>query len=130
MAFNVGHEYGARIAPLYVQVSRQYYHKAKGYKEEMKQAAVFLKNREYERAAAIWKKIEATAGDNKKAAGRAAYNMAIMAELNGNLDLALDWSTKSWNTFGNKKARNYIQVIQMRQNDVRKVESQMPKKKV
>ncbi|MBK8425057.1 MAG: hypothetical protein IPL27_03300 [Lewinellaceae bacterium] len=130
VAFAVGHEYGARIAPLYVAVSRQYYHKAKGYKTEMQQAAVFLKNREYERAATIWKKIEATAGENKKAAGRAAYNMAITAELNGNLDLALDWAKKASNDYGNKKAGNYIQVIQMRQNDVRKVESQMPKKKV
>jgi len=50
--------------------------------------------------------------------------------LNGNLDLALDWSHKAWNDYGNKKARNYISVIEMRQNDVRKVESQMPKKKV
>ncbi len=89
-----------------------------------------MKNKEYERAATIWKKIEATAGDNTKAAGRAAYNMAIIAELNGNLDLALDWAKKGWDKYGNKKARNYIQVIQMRQNDVRKVESQMPKKKV
>ncbi|MCC6282865.1 MAG: tetratricopeptide repeat protein [Saprospiraceae bacterium] len=130
VAFSVGHEYGARIAPLYVQVARQYYHKAKGYKPEMKQAAAYLRSKEYERAAAIWKKIEATAGENQKAAGRAAYNMAVIAELNGNLDLALDWAKKGWSSYGNKKARNYIQVIEMRQNDVRKVESQMPKKKV
>ncbi|MBL7780242.1 MAG: hypothetical protein JNM22_03425 [Saprospiraceae bacterium] len=130
VAFNVGHEYGARIAPLYVQVSRQYYGKAKGYKDDFKQAARYLKGREYERATTIWKKIEATAKDNRKAAGRAAYNMAVASELNGNLDLALDWAQKAWNDYGNKKARNYISVIEMRQNDVRKVESQMPKKKV
>ena len=130
VAFNVGREYGARIAPIYVQVSRQYYAKAKGYKSDFQQAARFLKSREYEKAAAIWKKIEATAADNKKAAGRAAYNMAVVSELNGNLDLALDWSKKAWNDYGNKKGRNYISVIEMRQNDARKVESQMPKKKV
>lgn len=130
VAFNVGHEYGARIAPIYEQVSRQYYGKAKGFKEDMAQAARFVKSREYERAAAVWNKIEATAGDNQKAAGRAAYNMAIASELTGNLDLALDWAKKAYNTYGNKKARNYIQVIEMRQNDARKVESQMPKKKV
>jgi hypothetical protein len=130
VAFNVGREYGARIAPIYVQVSRQYYGKAKGYKSDFQQAARFLKSREYDRAATILKKIEATATDNKKAAGRAAYNMAVVSELNGNLDLALDWSHKAWNDYGNKKARNYISVIEMRQNDVRKVESQMPKKKV
>lgn len=130
VAFNVGREYGARIAPVYTQVSRQYYAKAKGYKPDMQQAARFLKSRDYQQAATIWKKIEATAGDNQKAAGRAAYNMAIIAELNGNLDLALDWAKKAWNSYGNKKARNYIQVIEMRQNDARKVESQMPKKKV
>ena len=130
VAYNVGLEYGARIAPIYVNVSRPYYSKAKGFKTEMKQAARYLASRDIEKATYHWKKIMASAGDNKKAAGRAAYNMAVAAEVNGNLDLALEWAKKAWNDYGNKRARSYIDTIKMRQNDARKVDMQMPGKKV
>ncbi|MFN0215351.1 MAG: DUF6340 family protein [Saprospiraceae bacterium] len=130
VAYNVGIEYGARIAPIYVNISRAYYHKAKGFKTDMKKAAGHLADRDIEKATAIWKKVIASAGDNKKAAGRAAYNMAVASEVSGNLPLALDWAQKAWDTYGNKKARDYINIIKARQNDVRKVDAQMPGKKV
>lgn len=130
VAWNVGLEYGARIAPTYVQVSRQYYKKAKGFKEGMQQAARYARGNSWERAMEIWKSIEAKAGENRKAAGRAAYNMAVAAEKSGNLDIALEWAKKAWNDYGNKKARQYIYLIQQRQDDARKVEYQMPGKRV
>ncbi|MBV6440327.1 MAG: hypothetical protein DYG98_10555 [Haliscomenobacteraceae bacterium CHB4] len=130
VAYNVGLEYGARIAPTYVQVHRQYYAKAKGYEDQMSKAARYAQGNAWDRAAEIWKNIEARAGDNQKARGRAAYNMAVAAEKNGNLDIALEWAKKAWNDYGNKKARNYIHIIQQRQNDARKVEHQMPGKRV
>jgi len=131
VAFNVGIEYGARIAPLYVYVSRSYYNKAKGYKAEMKQAARYFEAKNMEQATNEWKKIIAKAGmTHKKAAGRATYNMAVAAEVNGNLEIALDWAQKAWTAYGNKQARYYINTIKDRQNDSRKVASQMPGKKV
>ena len=130
VAYNVGIEYGARIAPIYVNISREYYHKAKGFKDHMKKAAQHLQDRDIEKATILWKKVIASAVDNRKAAGRAAYNMAVASEVNGNLVLALDWAQKSWNNYGNKKAREYVNIIKARQNDARKVDSQMPGKKV
>jgi hypothetical protein len=130
VAFNVGMEYGARIAPIYVQISRQYYGKAKGFKTQMQQAARYLESRKFEQAGKIYNAIIARAGDNRKAAGRAAYNMAVAAEVNGNLDLALEWAQKSWTEYRNKKARGYMDTLRMRQNDARKVQSQLPGKKV
>lgn len=132
VAYNVGLEYGARIAPTYIQVGRQYYAKAKGFKEQMKQATRFAQGGSWDRAANIWKNIEARAraGNDKKAAGRAAFNMAVAAEKNGNLDIALEWAQKAWNDYGNKKARSYIYTIKRRQNDVRILEHQMPGKRV
>jgi hypothetical protein len=130
VSYNVGIEYGARIAPIYVNVTRAYYHKAKGYKGYMKQASRYLVDRDIEKATVLWKKVIAQAGTtNKKAAGRAAYNMAVASEISGNLDLALEWATKSYQEYGNKKAREYINVIKQRQNDSRKVDAQMPGKK-
>ncbi len=130
VAYNVGIEYGARIAPIYVNVSRAYYHKAKGFKSQMKAAATHLADRDIEKATNIWKKVIAQAGKvNKKASGRAAFNMAVAAEINGNSELALEWATKSYQDYGNKKAREYINVIKQRQNDARKADAQLPGKK-
>ncbi len=128
VAFIVGQEYGMRIAPTFIQVSRQYYPKAKGYSTQMEQATRFAQAGNWDRAADIWKKIEATATDNPKAAGRAAYNMAVVAEVKGNLDIALEWANKSWTKYGNKKARTYIDVIRQRQEDAKRAEYQMNKK--
>ncbi len=83
IAFICGQEYGMRIAPTYVQVQRQYYGKAKGYKGQMKNAARFAQSHDWDQAAAEWKAVEAHAKGyrNPKAAGRAAYNMAVAAEM-------------------------------------------------
>ena len=128
VAFMVGREYGMRIAPVFVEVRRQYYPKAKGFSTQMEQATRFAQAGNWDRAAEIWKKMEAIARDNPKAAGRAAYNMAVVAEVKGNLELALEWAEKSWTQYGNKKARSYIDILHQRQNDVRKADDQMNKK--
>lgn len=128
VAFNAGQEYGMRIAPVYITVKRQYFKNAKGYSEQMKQAARYSDTGNWDKAADIWKRIEALAKDNPKAAGRAAYNMAVVAEVKGNLDVALEWANKAWTQYGNKKARGYIDILQQRQNDAKKVEYQMNKK--
>jgi hypothetical protein len=41
----------------------------------------------------------------------------------------LEWATKSYQEYGNKKAREYINVIKQRQNDARKADAQLPGKK-
>lgn len=130
VAYNVGLEYGARIAPTYVRVHRRYYPKGKSFKEQMQQATRYAQSGDWDRAAAIWKDVEARSGGDKKTAGRAAYNMAVAAEKNGSLDIALEWAKKAWNDYGDKKARRYMDVIRQRQNDARKVEYQMPGKRV
>ena len=131
VAYNVGIEYGARIAPIYINISRAYFSKAKGYRDQMKRAAQYLENREIEKAAALWKRvIDQSATTNRKAAGRAAYNMAVAAEINGNIDLALEWAQKAQSAYGNKKARSYITALKGRKYDDQKVSTQMPGKKV
>ena len=122
-----GISYGMRIAPVYVDVTRNYYAKAKGVKAQMKEAARYAKGGDWEKAAGIWKPIVDRAGDNRKAAGRAAYNMAVAAEMRGNLEVALEWAQTAWNKYGNSSAKGYIETLKMRQNDVRNVEYQLNK---
>lgn len=128
VAYMGGQHYGMRIAPTYVRVSRSYYGKAKGVKSEMKQAARFAAAGSWDKAAEQWKRIYETHQQDEKIAGRAAYNMAVAAEMRSNPVVALDWAKKSWEKYGNKKARNYIYTLENRLNDQRKTDEQMHKK--
>jgi Family of unknown function (DUF6340) len=82
-----GNHYASRVAPLYIQVNSRYYKKAKGYSQQMQKADRFARSKDFKKAAEIWKQVEARSADNRKAAGRAAYNMAVAAETEGNYDV-------------------------------------------
>jgi hypothetical protein len=113
------------VAPLYIQVNSLYYKKAKGYAQQMEKADRFARSKDFKKAAEIWKQIEARSANNPKAAGRAAYNMAVAAETEGNYDIAIDWAKRSWEQYGNKKARRYINVLRQRKADAERASSQM-----
>ncbi|HMX40369.1 MAG TPA: DUF6340 family protein, partial [Saprospiraceae bacterium] len=123
-----GVNYGKRVAPIFVQVARKYYTKVKGYPTQMKSANRLAQSRDWKQAAGIWKQIEARAADSHKAAGRAAYNMAVAAEMQGELDIASDWAKRAWEQHGNRKAKRYLRTLQQRKRDAARVEEQMNKK--
>ncbi|MCC7505055.1 MAG: tetratricopeptide repeat protein [Saprospiraceae bacterium] len=130
IAYVCGQEYGMRIAPTYVQVHRPYYKKAKGYSDQMRQAARYVESHDWDRAIPEWESIENLGKGNgdRKAAGRAAYNLAVAAEMQGDLDRALEWAKISWEQYGNKKGRGYIQTLLQRQSDDARAADQMNKK--
>lgn len=128
VAWTGGQHYGMRIAPTYVNISRAYYTKAKGIKTQMKQGARYAQGNSWDKAAIHWGRLYETRKEERKAAGRIAYNMAVAAEMQGNLPIALDWAKKSWEMHGNKKARGYIQTLLQRMDDEVRVERQLHKK--
>ena len=114
-----GSEYGHRISPQYVWVSREYYKKGN---PQMKSAGKMARYNNWKMAAEIWNK-ESTSSD-PKIARRASMNMALAAEQTGDIDLAIQWCERAVQ-MGDKKAMRYLQVLQMRkwQND--KLKEQM-----
>lgn len=123
-----GELYGMRIAPVWIDVNREFYSTAKGTgKMQMEQANRYVKGNEWERAAEIWRAIANNPPD-QKVGGRAALNMAVANERAGKLESALDWAKRSYLEFDNKKARHYITVLEQRLNDQRRVEYQMNQK--
>ncbi|HNE30321.1 MAG TPA: DUF6340 family protein, partial [Saprospiraceae bacterium] len=85
---------------------------------------------DWDKAVAEWQAIEmhAKGHRNPKAAGRAAYNIAVAAEMQGKVDVAIEWAKLAWQDYGNKKARDYIQVLQQRQSEDERAADQMNKK--
>lgn len=105
----IGQRYAYRIVPVSLRVSREYYVKGNNSFEAAKRKA---QTGNWDGAAELWKK--ETLNSNSKIAGRAHYNMAIIAEINGDLDKGIEWAKKSYEDYGNKLALRYINILKSR----------------
>ena len=73
-----GIQYGIRISPTWVHISRQYYRKGC---PELKQASRYVRTGDWSQATSIWKDLLNL--PDRKISGRAAYNLAFANEVSG-----------------------------------------------
>lgn len=121
---SLGNKYGSRIAPTYIQVARSYYKNVKGSTaDRFDQAARYADANEWFKAMNIWEKI---AGSNdKEAAGKATFNLAVANEVNGLLNQALQHAKDAYTQFGLKNAKTYIRILEDRIADQEVLQRQM-----
>lgn len=115
-----GLNYSARISPTWHWVNRAYYGRGS---DALKVAKRAVKINDFERAAQYWAK--AQEDENPKVKGRATYNMALSAEMEGRLADALEIAKEAYRQYGNKKARQYVYVLEQRLNDQQRLDQQM-----
>lgn len=120
---SAGMQYGHRISPQWVWVSREYYRKGN---PQMKTAGQMVRYSNWKQAADIWNKQSTNA--DQKIARRASMNMALAAEQTGDIDLAIQWCERAVQ-MGDKRAMRYLQVLQMRKWQNEKLKQQMDGKK-
>jgi len=108
-SFYLGQDYGKSLLPYYVTVSRNYFVRGT---DNFKIAKRKAQTGDWNGAANLWK-IE-TKNIDMKVAGRAYYNMAIINEINGDLETAITWAEQSYSDYGNKKALRYLNVLKNR----------------
>jgi hypothetical protein len=115
-----GQAYAARILPYWIRVSRDYF---VGGNENFKTAKRKAQAGNWDGAAGIWK--QETGNPDGTLAGRACYNMAIISEINGNLDEAIKWAQKSYEDYKIRLALHYLNILNYRksQNDLLKSQS-------
>ena len=118
--FHAGKQYGHRISPMWGRVSRSYYKKGS---EDLQRAARYAEKDKWEEAANIWRNL--TKSQENKVAERASYNMAVFCEVQGRLDLAIEWANNTYQDYGLKKARDYSRTLKARMNRDRKAQEQM-----
>ncbi len=118
-----GLQYGARVSPTWIQVNRFYYVKGS---PEIEEAQRYVKIGDWKQAQQIWKKI--LESDDKKMAGRAAYNLAFAAEIRGDFEPAYQWAKMSYSRYGNKKAFHFMEVIKNRMAEKKQLEEQLEDK--
>jgi len=114
-----GQAYADRILPYWIRVSRYYFVAGDpNFKLAMRKA----RSGNWQGAGEIWQ--QETANTNGKLAGRACYNMAIISEINGDLDGAIRWAQKSYENYNNRLALSYLSVLRDRQTDNAVLKSQ------
>lgn len=125
IAEKLGAKYGKRIAPTWITLARTYHKSIKGNnKDRFEQAARYADAGEWPRAASIWEKIAGINSD-ADAAGKATYNLAVAAEVNGQLNMALQFAKDAYTQFNDKKAKYYIQILEKRIEDQETLRRQM-----
>lgn len=116
-----GHGYALRIIPYQLRVMRDYYVKGtNNFKIARRKAQVG----KWDDAGLLWEK--ETNNSSIKIAGRACYNMAIINEINGDLESALKWAQKSYEDTNNKLALRYVRILENRRykTDVLKMQEE------
>jgi hypothetical protein len=116
-----GHGYALRIIPYRLRVMRDYYVKGTNNFKIAKRKAQVGK---WDEAGLLWEK--ETTNPSRKIAGRACYNMAIINEINGDLNSALKWAQKSYEDTNNKLALHYVRILENRQykSDILKMQEE------
>jgi hypothetical protein len=105
-----GHIYALRLLPYRLRATREYFVKGTNNFKIAKRRAQLGK---WDEAAELWEK--ETTNPKMKIAGRANYNMAIISEINGDLDAAKSWAQKSYEDYNNKLGLRYVRIIENRQ---------------
>lgn len=116
-----GHGYAMRIIPYRLRVMRDYYVKGtNNFKIARRKAQVG----KWDDAGILWER--ETSNSSSKIAGRASYNMAIINEINGDLESALKWAQKSYEDTNSKLSLRYVRILENRRykTDILKMQEQ------
>jgi len=114
VSYDAGVMYGQRVSPSWYTISRRYYRKGKGDKNlEMGSRMMDVNN---------WKSsidyLKMAVNSNKrKVSGRAAHNLAVVYEINGELETAKKWAQDAWGLYKNKDSRNYSFILGERMDE-------------
>ena len=105
----MGMDYAKRLLPYKHRVNRDYFVRGT---DNFKIAQRRAQAGDWDGAADLWQ-LETTNQD-PKVAGRACFNMAISNEINGNLDEAMQWASKSYTDYNNNYALGYLNTLKYR----------------
>ncbi len=106
---NVGKSYAWNMMPYRIRVSRDYFVKGT---DNFKVAQRRAQTGNWDGAAELWEK--ETHNSNSKVAGMACYNMAIISEINGDLEQAVEWAQRSYADYNIKEGLQYVRILKNR----------------
>jgi hypothetical protein len=117
--YYAGIKYGERIAQTW-EVKDRYLIYCNN--KDFMQAFNLAKQDKWDEAIEIWKKFPY--GKRKRLAAYASYNLAVANETLDQIDLALEWASKSLILNNNKLVEDYIDILEKRKSEKEKIENQ------
>ena len=117
-----GQDYAYKIAPMPVQLVRQYYRKGKSM-EQVASGARRAEVNDWKAALQTWE--SALGSAPPKDAARLCYNIAVAYEVLGDMENAKKFAARSYVDYGNKKGKAYAAMLEYRQRDEELSEQQM-----
>lgn len=110
-----GIEMAGFISPKWNDAIRRYY---KTGNKEADAAIPLVKSNKWEEAARIWNKFADASSKNLRS--KVEFNLAVAAEMNGNIDSAIEWATKSYKTNYSYKIESYLKQLVERRETLKK----------
>ena len=117
---HIGNYYAKRITPQSRRVTRDYFVKGT---DKFEVAMRRAQSGQWDSAAELW--AEEVSNSDSEIAGRACYNMAIINEINGDLNKAVEWAQRSYTDHEIKEALRYIKILRYRQSQQRELNRQL-----
>ncbi|MEX0684626.1 MAG: DUF6340 family protein [Balneolales bacterium] len=113
MSMHIGRDYGRSILPYWIPVKRNYYVRGN---DNFKMAKRRAQTGNWDGAAELW--LNETENSSSKVAGRAHYNMAIINEINGDIDEAIEWARIAYEDYDDKRALRYLRILKRREESI------------
>ena len=120
--YHSGRIYAERISPGWVRLNREFFKKG-GRNRDFKVGVRRARVHDWEGAKEAWH--NSVTSRRRKTAGRSAYNLALMYEISGELDIAREWAQHSYTDYRVKKARQYVLQLERRIRNERISEQQL-----
>ncbi|MDP3433822.1 MAG: DUF6340 family protein, partial [Bacteroidota bacterium] len=125
----LGKAFGAKIVPTWLKVERSYY---RSRNVNMLAAEKYFLNGEYLKAAEIYNR--ETKNKNRNIAAKARYNMALLCEMEGKPDAAIDWLVLSYSAYKQNieahkfNCQQYINILALRKKEIERLGKQVREK--
>jgi hypothetical protein len=107
-AIKVALDLDSQLSPSWIPEKRGYYL----FKAEDDPGQKYMNENNLEKAAQYWEEMEKS--NNKKIKSKAQYNLALINELNGDLDKAIEYGLKSFYTFYRQPTEAYLKRLEAR----------------
>ena len=105
-----------KISTVWRQENRKYFNKGN---PEFIQAGQFASAGDWENALKLWENTEATSG-SKSLKSKAQLNMAVAYEMLGDIDQAIAWGLKSYETMYRPLTYEYLEILKKRKKEIQK----------
>jgi len=104
------------ISPIWINETRYYFFTGD---KNIDAAIPLIKLNKWDEAAQIWKKYLSVS--SKAVLSKIEYNLALTEEMNGDIDQAIEWATKSFRTMFSVPAENYLKYLAKRRLELDKL---------